>query len=205
MQGAIDDGRYENHCLFHLGRVFVAQPLKIVISHERHQVTEGFYIDYSPVFDPDGKYLYLLTDRKLSPSYSELQPTWIYANTTQIAAVSLRNSVPSPLAPRNDDESDDEEEEEDKSKKDKDKKKKPEPVEIDFEDFERRLVVLPPKAGNYASLQAAPGKVVYRRRPRTGSGESKSDAVFYDLEEREEETILEDVGFIQLSADGKSF
>ncbi len=69
-----------------------------------HQVTSGFYDDALPVFDPDGKYLYLLTGRSFSPIYSDLDNNWIYANTTQIAAVPLRRDVPSPLAPRNDDE-----------------------------------------------------------------------------------------------------
>ena len=63
-----------------------------------HQVTSGFYDDFAPTFDPGGAYLYLLTNRDLSPIYSDLQDTWIYANTTRIAAVALRTDVPSPLA-----------------------------------------------------------------------------------------------------------
>lgn len=83
---------------------------------QRHQVTSGFYNDSEPVFDPDGKYLYLRTGRSFSPSYSDLDNSFIYANTTQLAVVPLRKDVPSPLAPRNDEEPD----------KDKDKKKEPE-------------------------------------------------------------------------------
>ncbi len=41
------------------------------------QVTTGFYRDETPVFDPDGKYLYFLTGRSLSPVYSDLDNTWI--------------------------------------------------------------------------------------------------------------------------------
>jgi tricorn protease len=80
---------------------------------KRHQVTTGFYNDESPVFDPDGKYLYFATGRTFSPTYGELDSTWIYANTAQLVAVPLRLDLPSPLAPRNDDES---------AKKDDDKK-----------------------------------------------------------------------------------
>ncbi|NLH71722.1 MAG: peptidase S41 [Verrucomicrobia bacterium] len=82
-------------------------------NHRRHQVTSGFYDDSQPVFDPDGKYLYFLTGRSFRPIYSDIDNSWIYPNTTQIAAVPLRKDVPSPLAPRNDEEPD----------KDKDKKK----------------------------------------------------------------------------------
>jgi tricorn protease len=54
-----------------------------------HQVTAGYYNDSEPVFDPNGKYLYFKTDRRLQPSYSGLDGTWIYPNTTQIAYASL--------------------------------------------------------------------------------------------------------------------
>ena len=62
---------------------------------------------------------------------------------------------------------------------------------------------LPPKAGNYNSLAAVAGKVLYRRVPRTGSGEEKASIVYYDLEEREEKTVLEDAEAFVPTADGK--
>jgi len=73
---------------------------------ETHQVTSGFYEDDLPVFDPDGKYLFFRTGREFKPIYSDLDHTWIYANTHRLAAVPLRADVPSPLAPRNDEEPD---------------------------------------------------------------------------------------------------
>jgi tricorn protease len=85
----------------------------------RHQVTSGFYNDEQPVFDPDGKYLYLRTGRSFSPIYSDLDNSWIYANTMRLAAIPLRKDVPSPLAPRNDEEP---EKKKDADKKDDDKK-----------------------------------------------------------------------------------
>lgn len=163
---------------------------------ETHQVTSGVYDDLGPVFDPDGRYLYLRTRRSLSPSYGDLDGTWIYANTTRIAAVSLRADVPSPLAPRSDEEevADDEVESAD------------EPdggLEIDLDDFERRLVVLPVPAGNYTDLQATKGKVIYRRLARTGAGGGDTPLVFWDLAEREEKTVMDDVDDAVLAADGE--
>ncbi len=67
-----------------------------------HQVTAGYYSDTAPVFDPDGKYLYYLSNRDLAPVYSDLDATWVYPNTTRIVAVPLRADQASPLAPRND-------------------------------------------------------------------------------------------------------
>jgi tricorn protease len=205
-------------------------------SNAMQQVTSGFYNDELPVFDPDSKYLFFRTGRTFTPSYGELDETWIYANTAVLAAVPLRKDVLSPLAPRNDEEGDkakdkkdddekkkddgkaDKQKDEDKADKkagenkdgkQKDEKKadakkkdeKPKPVEIDLAAFEERVVVLPPKAGRYDSLAAVSGKLLYRRLPRIGSGGEKAAVVFYDLEKREEKTVLDEADSVEVSAD----
>jgi tricorn protease len=76
-------------------------------------------------------------------------------------------------------------------------------VEIDVDGFEARAVVLPPKAGNYADVQAIKGKLLYRRQPRTGSGDEKSAIVYFDFAEREEKTVLDDADAFEATADGK--
>jgi tricorn protease len=214
----------------------------------RHQVTTGFYNDSDPVFDPDGKYLYFITGRTFNPTYSDLDTTWIYANSAQLACVPLRPDVASPLAPRNDEEAEkkkDEKKDEDKKpdeKKDSDKKngdkpaeksgtaadekkeenkteskddakkddksadkkdekkddKKAKPVEIALDGFEERVVILPPRAGNYRSLAAVAGKLIYHSAPRAGT-EGSSPLEFYDLEKRESKKILDDVDDFELS------
>src|SRR5207302_1152641 len=86
---------------------------------KQHLVTSGYYDDDEPVFDPDGKYLFYRSGREFSPVYSDLDDTWIYPNSTQLMAVTLRKDVPSLLSPRNDDEG----EKDKKKNKDKDKEK----------------------------------------------------------------------------------
>jgi len=167
------------------------------------QVTAGYYADFAPIFDPDGKYLYFLSNRTFRPSYSDVDNSWIYPNTTNIVAVSLRSDVPSPLAPRSDEEAAKKEGEEEEKEKEKQEGEGQEPVGIELENFEHRLVVLPPQAGNYTELQAISGKVFFRRLPNTGSADEKSPIVFYDLEGREEKTVLEDADGFLISADGK--
>jgi tricorn protease len=82
-------------------------------------------------------------------------------------------------------------------------KKPPKPVTIDFEHFEARAVVLPPKAGNYADLFALDGKLLYRRAPRSGSADEKSPIVYFDFKEREEKTVLDDADGMEPTVDGK--
>ncbi|HKI93649.1 MAG TPA: PDZ domain-containing protein, partial [Gemmatimonadales bacterium] len=175
----------------------------------RHQVTSGFYDDASPIFDPDGKYLYLLTNQEFVPSYSGFQNTWIYGNGTKIAAVPLRADVPSPIAPKNDEEggtADTAQKAENGKAGKNGKEAKAEAskaVTIDLEGFESRMVLLPPERGNYTDLYAAAGKVFYRRLPRTDAAEKKSPVLYWDLKERKEETVLDDANGMVLSFDGK--
>ncbi len=201
------------------------------------QVTTGFYSDDSPVFDPDGKYLFFLTNRSLNPLYSSLDDTWIYPNTTQIASVSLRKDVSSLLAPKNDEEKPKEEKKaeekkeekpngekgkelkavdeknkdvkkedakkDDKAKEEKKDDKKVEPLKIDLDGFESRLEILPPKAGNYSNLRAVKGKVLFIRNRNAGVTEGQTPLVAYNMEKREEETILDNSTGFEVSADGK--
>jgi tricorn protease len=68
------------------------------------KLTSGFYDDDLPVFDPEGRYLYYRSKRIFQPIYSESDNTWIYTNGQVLMVVPLRKDVPSPLAPRNDEE-----------------------------------------------------------------------------------------------------
>jgi tricorn protease len=175
------------------------------------QVTTGFYADNGPVFDPDGKYLYFTTNRVFSPVYSDFDDTWVYDNSTELVAVPLRKDVPSPLAPRNDVEAGDTATAAAPAPKGKGAKKAAEAkdtsaskaVEIDLDGFEGRIVVLPPKPGNFGAIAAASGKVLFVQSPRTGSDDSDNPLKYYDLKDRSEKTVLADVNGFQLSQDGK--
>ena len=163
--------------------------------------------DTQPTFDPAGKYLYYASDRAFDPVYGTFDNSWTYANPTQIVVVPLRKDVKSPLAARNDAEMPALDTDRKSERKADDKPPDPPPVpsniDIDFDQFEARAIVLPPKAGSYADLRAVNGKIIYRRQPRAGSSDEKSAVVYFDLEEREEKTILDDADGIEVTFDGK--
>ena len=191
----------------------------------KHQVTSGFYTDNQAVFDPEGKYLYVSTNRDFSPIYSDFDNTWIYPNATVIGAIPLRKDIASPLAEKNDAVEIEEDKEEDtdadekskkkkkKSKKDKkadddsedkkDDKDKVEPVKIDFDGMERRMVMLPIEGGNVGGLSATKGKVIYMKYPNSGSASNEAMLKFYDIEEQEEKTIISDIYNYKLSFNGE--
>lgn len=194
------------------------------------QVTSAHYSDWSPTFDPGGKYLYFLSSRTFEPIYGDAgaDNTWIYANSANILAVPLRKDVASPVAPRSDvegegdkDDKDDDAGEDAKPAKGKkadkgnkvnnakdaeedDDDKSPEPVAIDLDGFEERAVLLPIEGGNFAELSAVAGKIIYRVLQPAGSDEDAPSPIkSWSLEDREEKTLLEDADGIQVAAGGE--
>ncbi len=181
-----------------------------VNSKEKFQVTSGFYDDTYPVFSAEGSYLFYLTDRNYSAAYSDMgDGTWVYPNATQIASVSLTSETPSLLEPENDaveldDEDGSESEEAEKEEEEGEEAEEPSDVDIDFEDLESRLVLLPPAAGNFSGLMPFDGKIVYLKYPNTGSGGGPASLMLYDLEEREEKEVMANVNRAVVSADRNS-
>ena len=181
-----------------------------------HQVTSGFYSASSPVFDPEGKYLYLLTSQSFQPIYSSIDNSFIYANSGQVAAIALLKTTPSLLSPKNDtvtmklDAPAKKEElisKAEKIRKDTSLPVRPLPsannVMIDFDEMEQRMVILPLTAGNYGQLNAAKGKIIYMKFPNTGTS-GQGAIKYFDIDKREEKTILESVtGYLLSENKGK--
>ena len=177
-------------------------------SKKTTQVTDGFYDCTEPVFDPEGKYLYLFTGQNFNPIYSDVDNTFIYANSRGLAAIALKKTTPSLLAPRNDSVAITEGEVKPEPKLVKKEKKdsaalaqKPsaKSVNIDFDGFEERMVLLPVPPGNYGNLDAGKGKIFYMRYPNTGNTGAKNIIRYYDIDKREEKTVLEDANFYMLA------
>ena len=187
-------------------------------SGQKTQVTSDFYNNYSPAFDPDGKYIYLLTDRALRPNYSNFDNTFIYDNATVVAAISLKKDTPSLLEPENDavkkeDEKKENGEKEEKTSSEKKKGKKEKsaeeekpdikPVEIDFDGLENRLVLLSVDPGNYSDLTASKGKIIFQDNTNAGQKNGKRPIVFWDIKDRELKTIIDDANGYLLTANGE--
>ena len=175
---------------------------------KNNAVTHGFYECNNPVFDPDGTYLYFFTNQSFKPNYSDIDNTFIYSNSTQIAVVSLKKETPSLMAPKNDTVAiktgDAAKDDKDKNKKDS-AAKKPDAkaTAIDFDGIEQRIELLPPAAGNYSALAIAKGKIIFIRYPNTGAPDGKGILKYWDIEKKDEKTILDGVDNARLSANGQ--
>ncbi len=72
-------------------------------SDERiHRVTGDVFDEYSPDWDPDGNFIYYLSDRDYQPQLSQIEFNFATARTTGIFALALRKDVKNPFPMEND-------------------------------------------------------------------------------------------------------
>ncbi len=71
---------------------------------QSQQITDGMSDEWSPVFDHNGKYLYLLSSTDAGPQMDTSLASYNKPSTASVYVVVLSKDVPSPLAPESDDE-----------------------------------------------------------------------------------------------------
>ena len=177
------------------------------------QATTGFYDFGSPAFDADGKYLYVVTGQSFQPLYSDIDNSFVYANTKKVGVITLKKAAPSVLAPKNDTVVVKEDQTAPKPDVAKDKKKDSTATakkaitgdnDIDFDGLESRLVLLPLSAGNYGNIGAAAGKILYQKYDNTGAGGTGSSSLkYWDIDKQEEKTVMDGIDGYTLAANGE--
>jgi tricorn protease len=67
-----------------------------------HAVTSPMFNSFSPAWDPEGDYLYFLSDRDYAPLQSRKEPDFASVRNTGIFAMALRKDVKNPFPPQSD-------------------------------------------------------------------------------------------------------
>ena len=60
-------------------------------------MTKPLFVDYAPSFDPEGRYLYFLSDRLLNPVYDSVQFELSFPKTVIPCLVTLKKDTSSPF------------------------------------------------------------------------------------------------------------
>jgi tricorn protease len=167
------------------------------------QVTPDMFNANSPAFDPNGGYLYFLSDREYAPLISGAEFNYATNRTSQIYSLTLQAATKNPFPFENDEVTITEE------KKDTPAgppSPKPEISDIiNFDGIENRVVKVPLPADNYAGLSANKGNLIYQVQPPFYYGrqaETPGSLRIFSLKERKETTLLQPAGGYALSADG---
>ena len=174
------------------------------------QVSNGMAEDFSPTFDPGGKYLYFLSRRTFDPVFGNFEFDFQFRATDGIYVVTLQDSLRSPLAPQSDEESGESKDEEkgeakkDDKKGDKDAKKDDDKAKddvqkmnVDLENIAARVAQVPVEPGRYFGLTAFEGKLLFVE-PRDSGPDDDDDAAsaaihVFDFDKREDKVVLEGV------------
>ncbi len=176
--------------------------------------SDPFFNAVEPAWDPDGNFLFFLSDREYAPQISSLE--WNYAGnrTTGVFAYALRKDVANPFAPESDevtvdakDGAKDEKTAEagKKGKAPKAAKEDDKPLVIDFDGLGARAVRVPVDADNIEGLSAIKGNLFYTTSGAPFYGrKSYTDTklVVFSMKDREASTLADDVDGYALSADG---
>jgi tricorn protease len=185
-------------------------------------VTTSFTDSRNPIFDPDGKYLYFLSNRDYNEVIGVYDAEFSNPKATRVYVATLRADTPSPFAPQSDEvevkKPDAAQPDESKAKDAKSEAKgaekptekpaeKKEPFRIDLDGIGNRIVSLPIPPANMHNLAAAKGFVYYTTAPIFGlSGPLPGEGFVihvFDLKERKDQVLVDGATGFALSFDGK--
>jgi tricorn protease len=178
------------------------------IDGSAEQLTKGDFDASNPVFDPQGRYLYFVSNRDHNLSFSSYEFNYLYTNATRIYAATLAADGPALGRPKSDEiaapgkdgGSDDKGDKKD-DKGDKKKDEAAKPLRFDIAGFDARVTALGVAPGTYAGLGANAGGVFFVAVSNAQGG--PGELHYYDLDAAKESTVLKGIVGYSLSANGE--
>lgn len=178
------------------------------------RITDELFDEFEPAWDPEGRYLYFLSDRQFAPQISQVEWNFGGNRMTKIYALVLAKDGKHPFPPESDEvkanepsaNQNKEGEKSAKTEEEKPKEKKIPKVAIDFEGLSQRVVPVPLEGENYSNLAATKEYLVYVKRGAPFYGRdsyAKPGLYLFDVKKREESLLVADIQGYALSADGK--
>ena len=174
-------------------------------------ITDGRFCDRSPAFTPDGKYLAFLSNRSFDPVYDGHSFDLSFPSPIKPYLVALAAGTPSPFGPDVAPGPDTQQEDAGPGTAQDEGTAAP-AVQLDPEGLAHRVISVPVPQGNYTSLTAVDGALLWLDSALsgvTGDGKASQDdkdarpsLVRYDLLRRRQATLVESLDSYRLSGDG---
>ncbi len=184
-----------------ISRIFIYS----IEDKEFHQVTPGFTNDFSPEFDPDGKYLYFLSQRDFNPILGNYEFSFINHSITNLFLIILSADEKSPFAPENDEVKISDGGKSEKEDDNGDERIKN--LEIDFDGIYQRQAAFDLKAGNYRGLTAAKDALFYASYPIYGMkgkvGNDETALYKFDMKEEKSYEFASGIRSWRITPDGE--
>ncbi len=172
---------------------------------ESRSVSNGLFHDFNPVFSPDGRRLFFVSNRRFSPTFGDFEWEMVYKKVAGIYCLTLRKDD-GPLLPiLTDDESPGDGSMGAGGTVDASSR-----VVIDFDGIARRVEVLPLARGNYRNLAVTTSDVFYRNKDEGDFNRFEFRAVgpmdlyAFSLVGRKQRTVIKGIDQYEISADGSA-
>ena len=222
IQGAVwsPDGEW---CAYSFPSTETTRSIKLckIETGETWLVTQPEFSDFSPAWDPDGKYLYFLSYREFNPVYDALHFDLGFPSAMRPMLITLQKTLgnpfvpePRPLEEEKEDKNKDNEKEQGETSDEKDEKseKESKPITIDLDGISQRVVAFPYPRGHYGQIAGIEGKAVFTSYPSRevsgpfddGDNRARGTLHAYDFKEQKKETLVSGIDDFQISRDGKT-
>lgn len=166
-------------------------------------LSDGLSNVSEPIFDPSGKYIYMLASTDAGPVVNWFdQSNQDMEMSNSIYLVTLQKDLVSPLSKENDEEKGTDEKGKDE-KVAEDKKEEVAPLTIDWDHISNRIIDLPISPGIYFNLRCAEeGKLFYLSAKPHGGFEDSPSLRTFDFKEKEDKEVMS-ANWFEIATGGK--
>ncbi len=178
---------------------------------QTRRISDPLFNSRGPAWDPEGNYLFYLSDRQFAPQLGSFEFNYVVNRETGIFALALRKDTKNPFAPESDEVT---VTDKDKPKEGKPEEKKPEEkaeeakkeyMRIDWEGLGGRAARVPVEDDNLGGLSAVKGQLLY---VKFGAGyygrqsEVRPALMIFSMKDRKASSVADGINGYALSGDG---
>ncbi len=162
-----------------------------------HNVSDGFYSDFNPVFTQDGRHLLFISNRYFDPTFCDFEWEMVYKKVAGIFCLTLQKDGQSLLPFKSDEEEPDVEPSDDGNA-----------VVIEFAGLAGRIEAFSLPGGNYRELKISDNTLFYLNADEGDYNRFEFRQLgprtlySYSIDDQEETTVIEGIDGYRLSADG---
>jgi len=176
-------------------------------TNENHRITKTGFRDFQPSFDPDGRYIYFLSQRNFNPVYDSSYFQLGFPLGSRPYLISLKKETMSPFtleyakyfSPK------------EKNRTDEKKDKKVIKVGVDIENIEDRIIEFPVEEAQYLQIAGIKDGVLLSHRPIKGALDrepwnTSPDGILekFNFFTQNKEQVAKEVSNFKMSSDGKT-
>ncbi|MEM0334240.1 MAG: S41 family peptidase [Thermoplasmata archaeon] len=164
-----------------LGNNRIKIRIRNIENNEFSDIESTYRFDFSPSFDPFGRYLYFISLSSFKAIEDPAIPSLTFPNPSKIFLVTLRKNFTDPFISKMEGEVKD--------------------FAIDLDGISERIIPFPLKEGRYISLYGVKDGIVYMSMPLSMEEENVGELHYYNINEKKDELLVDKASRYTISLD----